>query len=41
MGLDLDTLNINVFPNPVRACLDNLRLEWIEVVCGVLKCNIN
>jgi hypothetical protein len=27
--------------SPLRACLGNLRLEWIEVVCGVLKCNMN
>jgi hypothetical protein len=25
----------------LRACLDNLILKWIEVVCGVLECNMN
>jgi hypothetical protein len=27
--------------DPLRTCLGNLILEWIEVVCGVLKCNMN
>jgi hypothetical protein len=25
----------------LRVCLGNLGLKWIEVVCGVLKCNMN
>jgi hypothetical protein len=27
--------------NRFRACLDNLILKWIELVRGVLECNMN
>jgi hypothetical protein len=30
-----------ILSKPLRACLDNLILKWIEVVCGVLECNMN